>query len=146
MPVVDAAGSLAIAVRGLGKRYRLRHQGQTTLKTAALRLLALNPVAGIVETFRAALFGQRPVPWEALGVSALVAALILLGGLVYFRRVERSFAVRAAHSGKAVAAASMARRVSAAPRLGTVPIVSPVAGFVTAAVPPPSASIHAPST
>ena len=40
MPVVDAADPVAIAVRGLGKRYRLRHQGQTTLKTAALRLIA----------------------------------------------------------------------------------------------------------
>ena len=30
----------AIAVSGLGKRYRLQHQGQTTLKTAALRLFS----------------------------------------------------------------------------------------------------------
>jgi ABC-type polysaccharide/polyol phosphate transport system ATPase subunit len=30
----------AICVSGLGKRYRLQHQGQTTLKTAALRLIA----------------------------------------------------------------------------------------------------------
>lgn len=55
-------------------------------------LLALNPVSGIIEAFRAALFGHRPVPWPALGVSALMTALILLGGLLYFRRVERSFA------------------------------------------------------
>lgn len=31
---------LAIAVSGLGKRYRLQHRGQTTLKTAALRLFS----------------------------------------------------------------------------------------------------------
>lgn len=33
---------VAIAVSGLGKRYRLQHQGQTTLKTAALRLFSRN--------------------------------------------------------------------------------------------------------
>jgi ABC-type polysaccharide/polyol phosphate transport system ATPase subunit len=33
-----APPAVAIAVSGLGKRYRLHHQGQTTLKTAALRL------------------------------------------------------------------------------------------------------------
>ncbi len=55
-------------------------------------LLALNPVGGTVEAFRAALLDQRPVPWQALGTSALVTALILVGGLFYFRRVERSFA------------------------------------------------------
>jgi len=31
---------VAISVSGLGKRYRLQHQGQTTLKTAALRLFS----------------------------------------------------------------------------------------------------------
>jgi ABC-type polysaccharide/polyol phosphate transport system ATPase subunit len=40
MPGMVAADPVAIAVRGLGKRYRLRHQGQTTLKTAALRLIS----------------------------------------------------------------------------------------------------------
>jgi ABC-type polysaccharide/polyol phosphate transport system ATPase subunit len=34
------SGDSAIAVENLGKRYRLLHQGQTTLKTAALRLFS----------------------------------------------------------------------------------------------------------
>jgi len=37
---VSAPSPVAIAVSGLGKRYRLQHQGQTTLKTAALRLFS----------------------------------------------------------------------------------------------------------
>jgi ABC-type polysaccharide/polyol phosphate transport system ATPase subunit len=35
-----SAPPVAIAVAGLGKRYRLEHQGQATLKTAALRLFS----------------------------------------------------------------------------------------------------------
>ncbi len=37
---MSATVPVAIAVCGLGKRYRLEHQGQTTLKTAALRLFS----------------------------------------------------------------------------------------------------------
>jgi len=37
---VSAPSAVAIAVNGLGKRYRLQHQGQATLKTAALRLFS----------------------------------------------------------------------------------------------------------
>jgi lipopolysaccharide transport system permease protein len=55
-------------------------------------LLALNPVSGIVEAFRAALFGHRPLPWPQLGAATLTTALVLASGLFYFRRVERSFA------------------------------------------------------
>mmetsp|Transcript_5336 Transcript_5336/g.9446 ORF Transcript_5336/g.9446 Transcript_5336/m.9446 type:complete len:123 (+) Transcript_5336:90-458(+) len=40
----------------------------------------------------------------------------------------------------------MARSVSAVPQFGTVPITSPVAGFVTSMVTPLSAPIHEPST
>ena len=62
------------------------------------------------------------------------------------RIVLRSFAVFDRHAGHAALAASIARRVSAAPMLGTVPSSSPVAGLVTASVLPPSASTHWPST
>jgi ABC-type polysaccharide/polyol phosphate transport system ATPase subunit len=37
---VSAPSPVAIGVSGLGKRYRLQHQGQTTLKTAALRFFS----------------------------------------------------------------------------------------------------------
>jgi ABC-type polysaccharide/polyol phosphate transport system ATPase subunit len=40
---MNAPAAAAIVVSGLGKRYRLQHQGQTTLKTAALRLLSRGP-------------------------------------------------------------------------------------------------------
>jgi lipopolysaccharide transport system permease protein len=54
-------------------------------------LAALNPMTGVIEGFRSALFGR---PWDgvALGLSAVLSVSILVGGAFYFRRVERSFA------------------------------------------------------
>jgi lipopolysaccharide transport system permease protein len=55
------------------------------------RLLALNPVAGVIEGLRAALFGG-PFPWESLGLAAAVTLLLLVVSALVFRRLERSFA------------------------------------------------------
>jgi lipopolysaccharide transport system permease protein len=51
----------------------------------------LNPMAGVVEGFRWAVLGG-PLPTAALGLSVAVSAAVLFSGLVYFRRVERTFA------------------------------------------------------
>jgi len=59
--------------------------------------------------------------------------------------LARSFAVFARQAGNAAFAASIARRVSAAPMLGTVPRISPVAGLLTGIDLPLSASAHLPS-
>ena len=58
---------------------------------AGHRLYALNPLAGIIDGFRAALFGQ-PFDWAALGTAAALTLLILAGSVYFFRRVEKSFA------------------------------------------------------
>ena len=55
-------------------------------------LLALNPMTGVVVGFRWALTGATEAPSLIVLVSAVITVLILLGGLAYFRRVERSFA------------------------------------------------------
>jgi lipopolysaccharide transport system permease protein len=52
----------------------------------------LNPMAGVVEGFRWALLGIERASGPLVLVSALTVVLLLLGGLVYFRRVERTFA------------------------------------------------------
>jgi lipopolysaccharide transport system permease protein len=54
-------------------------------------LMALNPMTGIVQGFRSALFG-RPVDWGTLGLSAVIILLILVLSTFTFSRVERSFA------------------------------------------------------
>jgi lipopolysaccharide transport system permease protein len=52
---------------------------------------ALNPVVGIVESFRG-LFLNRPVSWGALGYSAAFTVIMLIYSSYMFRRMERSFA------------------------------------------------------
>lgn len=53
---------------------------------------ALNPMVGVIEGFRWAVFDQGEPNFAALGSSAVIIALLLVGGLVFFRRMERSFA------------------------------------------------------
>lgn len=55
-------------------------------------LYALNPMVGVVEGFRWALLGSGENAAGALAVSTVVVVVLLGGGLVYFRRMERSFA------------------------------------------------------
>jgi lipopolysaccharide transport system permease protein len=54
-------------------------------------LLALNPVAGLVEVFRWSLIGT-PAPGAWVLVSFTIGFFVLLSGLVYFARVQRRFA------------------------------------------------------
>jgi ABC-type polysaccharide/polyol phosphate export permease len=55
-------------------------------------LMALNPLAGIVEGFRACLLlGRWPDPLLSLTSLAATVTIFLLG-YTYFRRAERSFA------------------------------------------------------
>jgi lipopolysaccharide transport system permease protein len=54
-------------------------------------IMLLNPFGGIVEAFRAALFGHA-FNWPALAYSTLIAAALLVYASFVFRRMERSFA------------------------------------------------------
>jgi lipopolysaccharide transport system permease protein len=56
-------------------------------------LYYLNPMAGIIEGFRWAIIGgPTPPPVGPIIVALVVSGLVLVSGLVYFRRVERTFA------------------------------------------------------
>jgi len=55
-------------------------------------LYGLNPMAGVVEGFRWALLGVETGPGPMMLVSALVALVVLVTGLFYFQRMERTFA------------------------------------------------------
>jgi lipopolysaccharide transport system permease protein len=52
----------------------------------------LNPLVGVVEGFRWALLGTQTQPGPMVLVSALMAGLLLVSGLYYFRRMEKTFA------------------------------------------------------
>ncbi|GGZ12765.1 transport permease protein [Echinicola pacifica] len=51
----------------------------------------LNPMVGVIEGFRAA-FLDRPIPWAWIWPGSLVAILLFLFGMMYFRKMERVFA------------------------------------------------------
>lgn len=53
---------------------------------------ALNPMVGVVEGFRWALLGKEAAPDLMVMVSAVIAVVVLISGMFYFRRMERSFA------------------------------------------------------
>ena len=55
-------------------------------------LYALNPMVGVVEGFRWALLGGAGAPGLTMAVSVGAVCVLLFGGLVYFRRTERTFA------------------------------------------------------
>lgn len=55
-------------------------------------LYSLNPMVGVVEGFRWALLGTETAPGPMLIVSSLAALALLVGGVFYFRRLEKTFA------------------------------------------------------
>jgi lipopolysaccharide transport system permease protein len=55
-------------------------------------LYSLNPMVGVIEGFRWAVLGSGRPDVEALLLSAAAIVVLMLGGLVFFKRSERSFA------------------------------------------------------
>jgi lipopolysaccharide transport system permease protein len=65
----------------------------TTLVPETWRwVIALNPMTGIIDGFRAALFGASPDIWQELAISAGITLILLLGSAFAFRRMEKNFA------------------------------------------------------
>jgi lipopolysaccharide transport system permease protein len=54
--------------------------------------LYLNPLAPVIAMFRWSIIGTAQPPWSAFAVSGGVALLVLYGGLLIFKRMERTFA------------------------------------------------------
>lgn len=55
-------------------------------------LYALNPMVGVVDGFRWALLGTDTAPGPMVAVSSVIAVIMLVTGMFYFRRMERTFA------------------------------------------------------
>jgi lipopolysaccharide transport system permease protein len=55
-------------------------------------LYGMNPMAGVVDGFRWTLLGGGDPPGPMVAVSAAVTAVMLLGGMLFFRRTEKTFA------------------------------------------------------
>jgi lipopolysaccharide transport system permease protein len=54
-------------------------------------LYSLNPMAGVIEGFRWALLGKASPDFSVMAVSVLGVIIILAAGLVFFRKIERTF-------------------------------------------------------
>jgi lipopolysaccharide transport system permease protein len=54
-------------------------------------LYGLNPMTGVIEAFRWALLGGAEPPWALLLSSISITAVLFVGGLYFFRRMERIF-------------------------------------------------------
>ena len=55
-------------------------------------LYSLNPMVGVIEGFRWALLGKQSPTFSVIALSAVMVAALLLGGIVFFKRMERTFA------------------------------------------------------
>jgi len=65
----------------------------TTMIPAKWQMIyALNPMAGVINGFRWAILGTPTGPDTRLIISVVVALVILVSGMIYFRRMERTFA------------------------------------------------------
>jgi lipopolysaccharide transport system permease protein len=55
-------------------------------------LYGLNPMAGVIEGFRWALTGHGQAPGALLAASAVAVVVLLVGGMMFFQRMEGTVA------------------------------------------------------
>lgn len=55
-------------------------------------ILTLNPMTGIIETFRASFLGTGYINWSTLGISVASTLFFVILGLMYFLKSEKTFA------------------------------------------------------
>jgi lipopolysaccharide transport system permease protein len=55
-------------------------------------LYGLNPMAGVIEGFRWALTGHGQAPGALLAASAVAVVVLLVGGMIFFQRMEGTVA------------------------------------------------------
>ena len=55
-------------------------------------LYSLNPMVGVIEGFRWALFGKQSPDFAVMAVSSSVVFTLFVGGIIYFKRMEQTFA------------------------------------------------------
>ena len=55
-------------------------------------LLALNPMTGLIETFRWSLVPSLPMRWDVLGISLVMTLVLFAASLGFFKRAQKAFA------------------------------------------------------
>jgi lipopolysaccharide transport system permease protein len=72
------ASPVAYSISALPEKWRL--------------LYSLNPLAGVIEGFRWAMLRKETPDFVVIGISTVAMIALLLSGIVYFKRTERTFA------------------------------------------------------
>ena len=55
-------------------------------------ILYLNPMAGIIESYRASILGYKSIPVFGLFLSIVITLLFFVSGVFFFRKIEKNFA------------------------------------------------------
>ncbi len=55
-------------------------------------ILAINPMTGVIKAARAAILGNAPINWTLLLISGAACLIMLIIGIIYFKKTERYFA------------------------------------------------------
>ena len=55
------------------------------------KLIAINPMTGVIETFRNIFLGKGEISFDTLGYSLIFTIVALLLGLLIFNKVEKNF-------------------------------------------------------
>ncbi len=55
-------------------------------------ILSINPMTGVIKAARAAVLGTEPINWFLLGLSFIAVSVLLVIGIVMFKKMERYFA------------------------------------------------------
>ena len=55
-------------------------------------ILAMNPMTGVIKAARAAILGNAPINWELLLISGIACLIMLIIGIIFFKKTERYFA------------------------------------------------------
>ncbi len=55
-------------------------------------ILAINPMTGVIKAARAAILGNAPINWLLLLISGVACFIMLIIGVLYFKKTERYFA------------------------------------------------------
>ena len=55
-------------------------------------ILAINPTTGVIKAARAAILGNAPINWTLLLISGAACLIMLIIGIIYFKKTERYFA------------------------------------------------------
>jgi len=109
IPAIAFAGGLSLWLSALAVRYRDIHHlipyalqmgmfvtpvvyAVNLLPKTYQWVLQLNPMTGVVEGFRWSLLGKPVQGWGCIAIGFLLSFVVLLSGMIFFRRVERTLA------------------------------------------------------